>query len=63
MKYIIIILLALSLVSCESAPRKQPTQFVLTEKTLSLKGCNDLHKRVKEWNKNNPNKEPRIADC
>ena len=63
MKYIIILILALTLASCGTAQRKQPTPFVVSEKTLSLKGCNDLHKSVKAWNKANSTKEPRIADC
>ena len=63
MKYILILILAFTLIACETAPRKQPTPFAVSERTLSLKGCNDLHKNVKVWNTNNPEKEPRIADC
>jgi len=63
MKYILIILLTFFLVSCGTAQRQAPTPFTTTEQTLTLQGCKDLHTSVKEWNKNNPNKEPHIADC
>ena len=63
MKYIIIAILTVTLISCGTTQRKQPTPFTTTEKTLKLKGCVDLHKAVKVWNKANPDKKPKKADC
>jgi len=63
MKYLIIILLALSVVSCSATKRKQPTPFVVSDKVIKLKGCVDLQKEVKEWNKNHPDQKPKKADC
>lgn len=62
------LILSLSLLilsGCGSTPssQKTPTPFQVTDQRVELIGCEDLKKRVREWNESNPNKEPKVADC
>jgi hypothetical protein len=43
--------------------RKEPTPFVVSDKRVIVIGCEELKAEVREWNKNNPGKIPREADC
>ncbi len=43
--------------------RTEPTPFVVGKQKVIVPGCDQLHEDVKKWNEENPNKEPRIADC
>ena len=66
MRILIIILLVITLVACGTNPSKKrltPTPFQTTDQTIKLQGCEDLKKRVAKWNKENPDKEPKKADC
>jgi ABC-type glycerol-3-phosphate transport system substrate-binding protein len=66
MKILVTLLLIFTLVACGTNPSKKrttPTQFQTTEETIKLQGCEDLKKRVKEWNEKNPDKKPKVADC
>ena len=61
----IMILTVLFILGCASSPVNppEPTPFVVGKTKVNVVGCTQLHKEVNEWNKANPDKEPRIADC
>lgn len=43
--------------------KKEPTPFVVGQQRVIVTGCEQLKKEVEEWNKNNPSKTPKKADC
>lgn len=64
MKHLIVILSIILLIGCSAtSPTPKPTPFKITDQKVKVQGCEDLKKRVKEWNEKNPNKEPKKADC
>lgn len=43
--------------------QKEPTPFVVGEQRVIVTGCEKLKKEVEQWNKDNPDKQPKKADC
>ena len=63
MKYFILcIAIMLSTQGCGSTPAK-PTPFEADKAIGVPQGCHDLKKETEKYNKENPEKPKKIADC
>lgn len=58
-----IIAISMLLVTACSTQQKPPTPFEIGTKKIEIMGCEKLKREVEEWNKSNPNKTQKVADC
>ena len=63
--FILSIAIILSIVGCGSTPSKPstPTKFEADKKIGVPEGCYNLKREVEKYNKENPDKPQKVADC